>query len=78
MTQVGEHLQAILTLGPIVGLLVLGFGLTLRSGVVGAGAGQGMRRLVGNLSQTLILTTGCLIGLALVQQFVGFRSGLIW
>ena len=40
--------------------------------------GQGMRRLAGNLSQTILHVVTWVIGLAVVQQFIGFRMGMTW
>jgi hypothetical protein len=68
-----DRLEAFLLLAPIIGLLGLGIGLTLRSGVVSLSSGQGMRRLAENLYQTLLMMGLCLILLALIQQFVGLR-----
>ena len=64
------------TLGPILSLLALGFAITLPSGVAGLSTGQELRRLAGNLAQTVLLLGACLVALALLQQLVGFRPGL--
>jgi hypothetical protein len=69
--------RSVLVLGPIIALLTIGSYLTLQSGVVRLSSGQGARRLVGNLSQMVVLLTGCLFGLALIQMLVGFDLGLM-
>jgi uncharacterized membrane protein (Fun14 family) len=73
-----DFLRIAFIVGPIVGLFVLGFWLTLRSGVVSVGTGQGLRRMMENLSQTIVLLTGYVIGMAVIQQIVGFNLGLMW
>jgi ABC-type Fe3+ transport system permease subunit len=66
-----------LILGPIGLLLALGFGLTLRSGVANMRSTRGWRQSLENLSRTVLLLAGCLIGLAVIQQVVGFKLGLL-
>jgi hypothetical protein len=73
-----DRLEGILILGPIIALLGLGLGLTLRSGVVTLNNGQGIRRFGENLFQTLLLLGACLVVMALIQQFVGLRFGILW
>jgi hypothetical protein len=73
-----DRLEGFLILGPIIGLLVLGAVLTLRSGVVNLGSGQGLRRFAANLYQTLLMVGVCLIGMAAIQQFVGLHLHLKW
>ncbi|HEX8203044.1 MAG TPA: hypothetical protein VF590_21385 [Isosphaeraceae bacterium] len=72
-----ELLRAVFIIGPIVGLFVLGFWLTLRSGVMSLGTGQGLRQFLGNLSQTIVLLAGYVAGMAVIQQVVGFNFGLM-
>jgi len=31
-----------------------------------------------NVSRTVLLVGGCLVGLALIQQFIGLKSGMTW
>jgi uncharacterized membrane protein (Fun14 family) len=73
-----DLLTAVCIVGPIVGLFVLGFWLTLRSGVVSLSTGQDFRRMIENLSQTIVLLAGYVIGMAVIQQVVGFNLGLMW
>lgn len=72
-----DLLRLVFVLGPIAALLTLGLGLTVRSGVVGLSTGQGWRRAAGNLSQTILLVAGSLLGLLVLQQFVGFKLGVL-
>lgn len=72
------HAEGVVLLALIVGMLVIGFGLTLRSGVVNSTSSQGLRQLAANFSQTILIVSGCLIVLALIQQLVGQRLGLLW
>ncbi|HEX8202584.1 MAG TPA: hypothetical protein VF590_19050 [Isosphaeraceae bacterium] len=69
--------RLISTLSPIIALLALGLLIALRSGVESPSSGFGLRQLAANLSQTLLLMVACLVGLALLQQLVGFHLGLI-
>lgn len=62
----------------ITGMLAVGFGLTLRSGVVNTSSSRGFRQLAANFSQTILIVSGCLIVLALIQQLVGQRLDLLW
>ena len=72
-----ELVTLISTVGPVVALLALGLTITLRSGVASPAAGHDVRQLAGNLSQTLLLLAACLVGLAALQQLVGFNLGLL-
>jgi hypothetical protein len=73
-----DRLESALILGPIIALFVLGLYLTLRSGVVSLSDGGGLRRVAENLCQTLLMLTGGLIGLAIIQQMVGMHLALLW
>jgi hypothetical protein len=64
--------------GPIIGLVLVGFALTLRSGVGHLASGSGMKVALANVSRTVLLVAGCLVGLALIQQFVGLKVGMTW
>jgi hypothetical protein len=71
-----DRLEGMLILGPIIAMLALGMVLTLRSGVVSLSTGQGMRRVVENLFQTLLILGVFLVIMALIQQLVGMRLGI--
>jgi hypothetical protein len=64
-------LKAVFVFGPILGLLVLGLVITLKSGVVSLSTHQGVERFMGNLSQLLIGIVGYLVGLLALQRFIG-------
>jgi hypothetical protein len=72
-----QLVEGIAILGPIVALIAIGFAITLRSGVAGAGTGQGLRLVAANLSRTLVILIACLVCLAVLQLLVGFRLRLV-
>ncbi|MBX6311647.1 MAG: hypothetical protein IRY99_01790 [Isosphaeraceae bacterium] len=72
------YLRFIGALLPVVFLLTVGFALTLRSGVVRWTSKQGLRRLMGNLSQTIVFLMVSLIVLAALQQMAGYKLTLLW
>jgi hypothetical protein len=71
-------LKSVLLVGLITMLLTLGLGLALRSGVVNLSTGQGMRRLVENVYQTVVLLVACLVGLVFIQQCIGLKTAIPW
>jgi len=73
-----DLLKTIVVIGPILGLLLIGFLVSLQSGVAGLTTPQGFRLFLNNLSRVLIRVFGYLAGLLAVQQFVGFPTGLAW
>lgn len=75
---VADQLKLVCVLGPILGLLALGLSMTLRNGIVGLNTCQGARQLMQNLSKTAVMVAACLVGLLLVQQFIGYRMSLMW
>ena len=72
-----DYLKFIGILGPIASLLVLGFGLTLRSGVSNMTTSRGFRQAAANLSRTVLLVGASLFGLMLLQEFIGFKLSLM-
>src|SRR5262245_33161798 len=72
-----DYLRISGILGPIVSLLVLGFGLTLRSGVSNMTTSRGFRQAASNLSRTVLLVGASLFGLMLLQEFIGFKLSLM-
>lgn len=70
--------QMIGIMGPIVAMLVLGFILTLRSGVGQVTTSASLRKVLVNASETIILVAGCLIGLLAINILVGQPLGIIW
>lgn len=71
-------LRTLCVFGPILGLLLLGFLVSLKSGVASVGTSQGLRLCLNNLSQVLIRIVGYVAGLAVVQQLVGLPISLGW
>lgn len=71
-------IKGLLILTPIIGLLLVGLIITLRSGVVDARSNEGAQRLAANFSQMLLRVVGYGIGLLAMQQFIGFRMSLGW
>jgi hypothetical protein len=72
------HLKTALILGSILGLLLLGLVITLRSGVASLRTYQDRERLAGNLSQMLLRIAGYVAGMLAVQRFIGFPLDLGW
>jgi hypothetical protein len=73
-----NQLQAIAVFGAIVGLLLIGFLISLASG---AGIGAGRHRFwlyLGNLYGVLIRILAYLVGLLALQQVVGFPLDVLW
>jgi hypothetical protein len=70
--------KIVLVFGPILGLLVLGCWVTIRSGVVELASWRGLRRMAQNVSHMAIWTALCMAGLAAVQQLVGIRMAMLW
>jgi hypothetical protein len=73
-----DDLQVILVIGPILGLLLVGSLVSLRSGDVGSSSHRGVRLLLDNLSRVLIRVAGYVACLLAVQYIVGFPLGLVW
>ncbi len=78
MTSLWDVLRVAAILGPIGLMLVVGLFLTLRSGVARLATPEGLRRGLVNASQTVILLAGCLVGLAVIQHFVGLPVAISW
>jgi hypothetical protein len=70
--------KALLVLGPIAGLLLVGVFLTLKSGVASLSTHQGAERFLGNLTQLLLRLVGYGVGLIAVQRFLGLPSAINW
>ena len=63
--------KSLFVLGPILGLLLAGLVIALRSGAASFSTHQGVERLVGNFSQLMLRMVGYLIGLFALQRFLG-------
>lgn len=75
---IGVEWRTVAVLGPILGLLVLGLVIALKSGVASLSTHQGMERLAGNLSQLLLRITGYVIGFLALQRLVGAPFTTSW
>lgn len=73
-----EQLRAVFVLGPIIGLLLVGTWLSLRSGIARLSSEKGLRRLAENLTQTILMIGASLLVLFVVQEFVGYQMTLPW
>lgn len=60
----------------IAGLLLIGVGITLRSGLVASSREQGSQ-IVGNLSRMMVALAGYGAFFSMVQRLVGFKLGFI-
>jgi hypothetical protein len=73
-----DQMRAAFVAGPILGLILVGLLVSLRSGPAPESGERGVRLLVGNLSRVLIRVFGYLAGFLAIQQLVGFPTGLVW
>jgi hypothetical protein len=71
-------LKSALILGSILGLLLVGLVIALRSGVASLRNTQDRERLAGNLSVLLLRLLGYLAGLLALQRFAGIPLDLGW
>ncbi len=67
-----ERWRPLFVFGPIMGLIVLGLFLSVRSGVVSLSRGKDLRLLVANLTSVALRVTGYIAGLMVVQRIIGF------
>lgn len=73
-----DWLRAGAIFGPIGAMLILGLVLALRSGVARLATPRGARLAFENLSSTLLVLAGSLLGMAIIQHLVGLHVGRIW
>lgn len=73
-----QLLQMFLVYGPVVMMVLIGFVVSARSGVISWTTGSGFRQVLGNISQLLVTLALCLAFLVVVQQVVGFHTALMW
>jgi hypothetical protein len=74
----GIPLKSALIVGSILGLLLVGLIIALRSGVGSLQTTQDRERLAGNFSQLLLRLVGYLAGLAALQRLLGIPLHLGW
>jgi hypothetical protein len=73
-----NQLELVLGIVSILGLLVIGFVVSVRSGDAGVSNATGFRLFLGTFSRVVIRVCGYIAGLAAVQQLIGFPTGLGW
>ena len=73
-----EIAKAVGIIGPIIAMLIVGVIVATRSGVSRLNDGPGVPRLAANLSHTLLMVGGCLVGLAVIHQLVGQNLPRFW
>ncbi len=66
------YMKDILTVASILGLVIVGLTIALRSGVAAMGPDRS-RLVLANLSQLVLTLAGCLLVLGMIQQLIGFR-----
>lgn len=74
----GDLTRILLIFGPVVGLFFIGLCVTLRSGVYSIASFDGLQKVAGNFTRTVVLLAGCLLGMAVLQQIVGYRLPATW
>lgn len=72
-----DYLKDIVTVASILGLILVGLAISLKSGVVAVGADR-CRLVLGNLSHVTVGLAGFLVVLGMIQRIVGFRLGTFW
>jgi len=73
-----HQLRPLFVIGPILGLIVIGFLIALQSGVLNTSGSRGLTGLLGNLTGVLLRVCGFIAGLLAVQQWIGFPIGHVW
>lgn len=78
MTSLEQIVSASLIVAPIMVLLTVGGLIALKSGVSHVSTGQDFLKVAGNFSQLLLRVAGYIVGLLLLQYFIGMRPSLGW
>jgi hypothetical protein len=73
-----NQVQNMFVMGTVLALLLVGFFISLQSGVRSLSSAQGAQRFLENFYRVLIRLFGYLAGLAIVQQFIGFPIHTVW
>jgi len=71
------YVKDLVTVATIVGLLIVGLAIALKSGQVAVGP-ERSKRLLTNLSQVVLTLAGCLVALGMIQRMIGFRLTTDW
>jgi hypothetical protein len=72
-----ELVKSTATLLPAVILVVLGFAITLQSGVANLLSHQGLRQVAWNLSKAVLVLMGWMVSFLVLQQLSGVHTGLL-
>jgi hypothetical protein len=72
------QIQNTFVIGTVLALLLVGFFISVQSGVRSLSSPQGAQRFLENVYRVVIRVCGYLAGLAIVQQFIGFPIHLVW
>lgn len=78
MMSLEQIVSASLVVAPIMVLLTVGGLIALKSGVSQVSTGQDFLRVAGNFSQLLLRVAAYVLGLLLLQYFIGMRPSLGW
>ncbi|MDG3005104.1 hypothetical protein [Paludisphaera mucosa] len=74
-----NHIIAVLLVAtPILTLLLVGVFIATRSGVERVSSPRDLVQIAGNFSAVLLRVAGYVVGLLLVQHFIGLRSTFGW
>ncbi len=74
-----KHIVAVSVVSiPILALLLSGAFIAARSGVARVSSAKDVRVIAGNFSAMLLRVAGYVVGLMLVQHFIGLRSSFGW
>lgn len=66
------QLRSLMIVGPILGLLMLGLYIALRSGVGSLRTHQDLERLAVNFSSLVLRVVGYIAGILAVQRYIGY------
>ncbi len=75
---VGKLIRSTWEFVPILMLLFVGGVIAIRSGADGPAAGEGLRRVLANLSHILVRILAYGAAMLLVNEWIGIRPGLGW
>ncbi len=73
-----EIVRGIAIIGPIVLMVAVGLIIVVRSGEDSLIGVSTLKRAVGNLWQAVVMLAGWVIGLAMIQELIGFKMSLGW
>ena len=72
-----DYAKDVFTLASILGLIVIGLAIALRSGLKAVGPDRS-RLVLTNLSSLVFAIGGSMLALGVIQQCIGVRLGAIW